>query len=85
MAAWFPIENAPWQRPVRVKTEKGAELVARRDYDVDLVDDDGNPARGWFAVIEGTAPPCWADDICRYVGEDGKRSDWPEFWREEND
>ncbi len=75
---WQPIEPAPVNTRVHIRTLDGAEFDAVRDFDGE--DEGGNAVVAWREADEGTAPECWSDGVCWAVNEDEMRSDPPVSW-----
>jgi len=75
---WKPIESAPLDRPVTIKTRKGR--VFKAAFDAEVEGENGS-VFAWAEAKEDTAPACWSDGICWAVNADLQPSDPPVAWR----
>ena len=76
---WAPMQEAPTDRPIQVRTAGGYILKAQLFGG--FIDSDENDCSCWCAVDVGTAPPSWTDDVCWASNEDEQPSDPPVAWR----
>ena len=76
---WSPMEGAPQDEMVRIRTAGGWVLKAALWSG--FLDGDGNDCSCWCAVDEGSAPPCWDDDVCWATNSAGVASDPPVAWQ----
>jgi hypothetical protein len=78
MSEWQPIETAPLDTAVKIKTLRGVEFYAIRDVYCET--ENGADCIAWREVDEGKAPSCWSDGVCWSENIDGEQSDMPVSW-----
>ncbi|WP_300573428.1 hypothetical protein [Phenylobacterium sp.] len=74
---WKPIETAPREEDVIVRTAGGSVFGAALVYGVE--DEEGS-AWAWTVSDGEPHPPCWSDGVCWSENEDSEPSDPPVGW-----